>query len=347
MHLAHQIVGLQHAAHAQCQTQRNAHGQTFGHGHHHEGDGYHEVVQNVLYVVEVPNLSSVEEDLGGEYQEGQCGYGVARLADDAGQTFQLQLQGSVQIVVHLCTLIHFAVFCGIAYGHYLHYAVSVHHGCATHYVVGRVGGFCVELGLYDSLGNQWLASQCGLVHLQRDGFQQDTVGRNLIAGAKHDDISHHDVCSGGLADVPVAYYRHGNVVVHLIQYLKGLGRLGFEKETYGACQHYGKEDAHGLDEGLQALLVGAPAMNGRDDHGQHPGKEQDANDGVFKLLQKLNPERSLLRWCEYVRTVFQSTVLHLLRGESLVQVFLFHRTSVCLGYVSVVVGQGDYLCLRL
>ena len=59
MHLAHQVVGLQHTAHAQCQAQRYTHGQSFGHGHHHQGDGYHEVVQNVLYVVEVAGLSAL------------------------------------------------------------------------------------------------------------------------------------------------------------------------------------------------------------------------------------------------------------------------------------------------
>ena len=87
----------------------------------------------------------------------------------------------------------------------------------------------------------------------------------------------------------VAYYRHRYVVVHLVQHLKGLCCLSLEEEAYGACQHYGKEDAHGLYEGLQPLLVGSPAVNGRDNHGQHPCKEQDAYDGVFKLLHELYP----------------------------------------------------------
>ena len=87
----------------------------------------------------------------------------------------------------------------------------------------------------------------------------------------------------------VADYRHGDVVVHLVKHLKCLCRLYFEEEAYGACQHYGKEDTHGFYECLPPLLVRSPAMYCRYDHGQHPCKEQDAYDGVFELLQELNP----------------------------------------------------------
>ena len=46
--LAHEVVLLQHLAHAQGQAHRNAHGQSFGHGHHDEGHGNHDGVDQHL-----------------------------------------------------------------------------------------------------------------------------------------------------------------------------------------------------------------------------------------------------------------------------------------------------------
>lgn len=48
MHLAHQVVGGEHAAHIQRQTECHAHRQAFGHSHHNQGNRHHKVLQSSL-----------------------------------------------------------------------------------------------------------------------------------------------------------------------------------------------------------------------------------------------------------------------------------------------------------
>ena len=47
MHAAHQIIGLEHAAHGVGQAQRDSHGQTFGYGNDNERHGNHNGLQQV------------------------------------------------------------------------------------------------------------------------------------------------------------------------------------------------------------------------------------------------------------------------------------------------------------
>ena len=48
MHLAHQVVGGEHATHIQRQTECHAHRQAFGHSHHNQGNRHHKVLQSSL-----------------------------------------------------------------------------------------------------------------------------------------------------------------------------------------------------------------------------------------------------------------------------------------------------------
>ena len=47
VHLAYEVVGLEHASHAVRQTQCHRHRQTLGHRNHNQCDGYHERLEHI------------------------------------------------------------------------------------------------------------------------------------------------------------------------------------------------------------------------------------------------------------------------------------------------------------
>ena len=62
VHLTHQVIGFQHPLHAQGQTQRDAHRQAFGHGHHNQRDGNHQRVEGVTRKIHPVDSSPVQVD---------------------------------------------------------------------------------------------------------------------------------------------------------------------------------------------------------------------------------------------------------------------------------------------
>ena len=75
-----------------------------------------------------------------------------------------------------------------------------------------------------------LAGECRFVDAEAYRFQQNAVGRNLVAGVENHDVVYHDIFSGNLCNAPVADHLHGLLVVDLIQDGELAFRLVFKIE---------------------------------------------------------------------------------------------------------------------
>ena len=74
------------------------------------------------------------------------------------------------------------------------------------------------------------AGEGRLVDVERDSFEQLTVGGDLIAGVENHDVSDHYILAGNLHRVPVTDDLHRLVVVDLVEDGELLLGLVFEEE---------------------------------------------------------------------------------------------------------------------
>ena len=322
MHLAHQVVGLQHAAHAQGQREGDAHGQTLGDGHDDERDGYHHRLEQIGHEVDPPERFQAVE-IGDEApHQDETGQHVAHLRDDSAQAVELVVERRLDAVVDLGGHKHFAVLGGVAHVGHAHQAVTVDDGGAAQHAVGGIGGVFVEVLRPHRLFDDGLARERRLVDLHRHGFDELSVGRYLNARVEHDEVAHNDVALGHLLHMAVAHHLHGIVIVHLVEHVEGTVGLHLEPEADARGQHDGHEDARRFQEdaGVASLVI----FEAGDAHRGQQRHEQDADDGVFKLFEKLPPQRFALGRRQYVFAILAAALGHLFGRQSLSMFRLFH-----------------------
>ncbi len=316
VHLADQVVGLEHPVHAEGEAEGDAHRQSLGDGDDNQRDRYHEVVEQVrddLHRRHGGNVSG-KEQLGGQGDEGDGGDGIARLADHLGQPLQLDLQRRVDTALDLRALVDLSVAGGVAYFLDLHDTVAIHDAGAAHDDVGGISRLRIEIGLIGRLADDRLAGKGRLVDLQGDRLEQRTVGRHLLARFQDHDIADDHLFLGDLLDLAVADDLDHHVVVDRVEDIERLVGFHLEEEADAAGQHDREEDAHRLEERGRAFRFRPPAVNAGDDHGQQPRDKQDPDDGILKFLEELAPEGGLLGWCEDVLAVLPAALLDLLLG---------------------------------
>ena len=151
MHLAHQVVGLEHTAHVQSQTQSDAHRQTFWHGYYNQCYGHHEIFQDDAGDVH-PFLPTCNRGYGqilvqvlaGKDDEGKNGDGEAYLLDKLGKLGKLDIQRSFFIALFGSLSGNLSDFGGITHFVHLHDAMTVGYGGTTHHLVAWISRFLVE-----------------------------------------------------------------------------------------------------------------------------------------------------------------------------------------------------------
>ena len=250
VHLAHQVVGLQHAAHAQRQAEGDTHRETFGHRHHDEGDGNHDGVQQVSRKVHpLKGLTVAKHEIHQESEHNdQSGDDVAGHGDSMTQPVKLFVKWSPHLIINLSAPIHLAPFRSITYILHFEDAVPVDDGAAPADIVRRVSGFVVELLLPHRLVCHGLAGERRLVELQGDGFDEGAVGRNLVARVHKHHIAHYHVLSLDLGDETVAHDSHLLLVLGFVQDVELPIGTHLEGEAHAGGQHHCDEDAKRLPE---------------------------------------------------------------------------------------------------
>ena len=188
--------------------------------------------------------------------------------------------------------------------------MAFHHLAATANVVGRIGRIVLEFLLLRSLAARRLACQVGLVHPHCHSFHQRAVGRHLIARLDHHRIAHHDILPLDALDVAVAIHRHHLLVLALVEDVELLVGAQLEDEAHRCGQHHRHKDAQRLKEHAGAFGSRKQLIE-RHSHRQQQGYQQNTNDWVAKLLQKLLPKRILRRWGQHIVTMFAAALFHL------------------------------------
>ena len=248
---------------------------------------------------------------------------VAELGDEVGQAGELLVEGCFHAVVNLCGLEHLSLLGAVAHGEHAHDAVSLHHLRAFHHVIGGIGGVGVEVGLVGALGTGRLACESALVHAELDGLQELAVGGCLTAGVEHHDVAHHHVAPGHLGDVAAPDNFHRLVVVDLVEHGKFLVGLQLEIESQARGEEDGHEDAHRLEEHLRALAEREIFVDG-DTHRQYAGNQQDDDERIAELIQKLFPQWGFRGWSEHVGAMLSAALNHFGLGEPHQMFALFH-----------------------
>jgi len=81
----------------------------------------------------------------------------------------------------------------ITYLENAHRAVTVNYGSASHYQIGGVCRFFIEVLFYGCFVDNRFSRQIRFIYLQRNGFEQFSIGRNLFTGFQNNDIADYDI----------------------------------------------------------------------------------------------------------------------------------------------------------
>ena len=223
VHLTHQVVGFQHTTHVQCQAEGNAHRQAFGHGHHNQGDGHHEVLQDdagnvhpFLPTGDAGHGQVLVEVFSCKDKKGKDGDGETYLLDELGQLRELDVQWGFFAALFSSLGSYLADFGGIAHSVHLHDAMAIGYGGATHHFVAWVSRFIIERGFVGGLVHHQFTCESRFVDLQGDGFQQSTVGRHFLAGVQNDNIANHHFLSWNFLNLSISTDGDGCFFAHRI-----------------------------------------------------------------------------------------------------------------------------------
>ena len=137
-------------------------------------------------------------------------------------------------------------------------------------MVGREGGVGVEFSFDNGLMADGLTREGGFVDVERDGFEELTVGWHFLAGIEHHDIADYNVFSGDGGDIAVADHLHRFVVVYLIEQRELFVGLHLEEERQPGGQKDGYEYPYRLKE-YACAFIEAPILIAGDAYRKRSG----------------------------------------------------------------------------
>ena len=296
VHFPDEVIRTEHPPHVDRERQRDAHRQSFRHGHDDQRDGYHEVLQHFGCDGQPVGRQQVarQHTFDDQRCERDDRQRDADASDQLRQALQLQVQRGLFIALDGGLFGDFAEFGGVPYGGHLHDAMAFDHGRSAHDVVGRISRFFVEMGRVGRFADLRFPGQRRFVDLQRHGFLQNSVGRHLFAAFEQDDVADHDLFFRDLGDGSVADGFHRRVVVGAVQHVEFLHRVVFEPECDAGSQEDRAENADRFGEFI---------MYETDPERQHGRHQQDADDRIVEFFDEQAPQRFAFRRGEQVGAV--------------------------------------------
>ena len=122
---------------------------------------------------------------------------------EVGKFCKLDIQGS-RLGALLRTLTgHFPNLRSVANRFHTHHSMPVDYRCATQHAIGSVRSLFIKISFYNGFGNNRLTRKIGFVYLQGNGFQQLTVGRDLLTGFQNYNITDYHLLTGNLLYTPI------------------------------------------------------------------------------------------------------------------------------------------------
>ena len=309
VHLPHEVVGLEHAAHRERQRKGDAHGQPLRYGHDDHRHRDHEAVEQDADDMGPRRFGETldQEGLADKNDEDENRKRDSYFADLVRQPGQLSVQGCLFTAFDGRLFRHAAGFGGVADGRDDHHAVSVADGRAAQQPVRRIGRFGVEQRLIDKLVGLGFAREGRFIDLQRNGLDQLSVGRNRLAGFEAYQIADDHLAAGNFGHDAVAPHLDGLVVVDLIQPAEAPHGVPFEEKAHARGQQNGADDADGL---------GVVPLDEGHDQRERGGNKQNDDDRIAELLGKEFPGGVVARRSDDVLSMGGATGRRLFSGKT-------------------------------
>ena len=130
---------------------------------------------------------------------------------------------------------NFSEFRSIADGKNLHDSVSLHYRRTAHDVIRGIGCLGIEVVRIDGFVDLKFSGQGRFVDLQRNGFDQLSVGGNLLAALEKDNIAYDDLLFRDFAHLAVADDLDRSVIVRAVEQIEFFHRIVFEPESDARC----------------------------------------------------------------------------------------------------------------
>ena len=314
VHLAHEVVGSEHASHTQRKAQCDAHRQAFWHRHHDECYGKHHGRQSVLYGIDGRAVAPVVDEAATD--DDECSYDVTCIGYEASETFELQGQRSLHAIVDGGCLVDVTLFGGVAYGCDNHHAAPLHNGGAAHHHIGRVGGVAVvDVAADVRLVSERFAGERTFVDSQAERFDKAAVGRHFIARVEDYNVVDHDVAPRHFGDAALAQHLHKYIVGGAVENLEFAVGAHFEPEADERGQQYGNQNAGRFKKYRQRCCRARILVHCYADR-QRQGHQQNLDERRFEIFDKFGPYRRARRGCDYIYAVTASALGCLLGREA-------------------------------
>ncbi len=318
MHLAHEVVGLQHSPHAVGKAQRHGHGQSFGNRHHKQCDGNHYRLQEERDKSKPVKLHHVDEEERQPSNDNQGRDAEAYSRYESAEPVELLIERGLYTVVDLCRLKHFSVLGVVAHSLYLIHSMPFHDLGTAHNPIGRESGILVKESRVGRLGAHGLTRQRRLVDLERNSLDQLSVGGNLLTGGNDNYITHNDVLLGHLSSVAVANHLDGLIVINLVEDCKLLVGPCFKVEGKPGGKEYGDENAKRLKEHRSVGIGQCVILVARNAYRERTGNKKDYYQRVLEFLEKSHEHRSLFGRSKYIYTMLTPAFQNLSIGQAII-----------------------------
>ena len=242
MHLAHKIVGAQHAAHTVGKAEGDRHRQSLRHRHDNKRHGYHDRLKEEGKEMKPVKIHSAT--IHKIHHDTPCNdkraYAIADTGNESSETVKLNIERRLHAVIYLCRLVYLSVFRTVTYGSDFIDAMPLHDLCAAKHMVGRESGIRVKLRFIRAFCTYRLAGQRRFVNLKRRGFKQCAVGWNLLAGGYQNYIADNNIALRHLHGIAVADHLYRFVIIYAVKYGEFL--IGFNLKY--KCESGGKKYRH-------------------------------------------------------------------------------------------------------
>ena len=113
--------------------------------------------------------------------------------------------------------------------------MSLHYRRTAHDVIRGIGCLGIEVVRIDGFVDLKFSGQGRFVDLQRNGFDQLSVGGNLLAALEQDDIAYDDLLFRNFAHLAVADDLNRSVIVRAVEQIEFFHRIVFEPESDARC----------------------------------------------------------------------------------------------------------------
>ena len=319
VHLAHQVIRLQHPTHRQRQRERDTHRQPLRNSHHDQSHRNHKNTQQLLGSPDpiARRKLAAQVCLGEHRYEDRNRHCNTDLTDHPRKTRQLLIQRRRLFAGYGRLLGYPPRFGAVAHSLDDHLAVTVHDGRTAQQRIGRIGRLGIEKAFVGSLVHLRLARQRRFIDLERYGLHQLTVRRDRFAILDIHQVAHDHIASGHLGHLPVADDLDRNVVIHQIEPLEPPHGVQFEEKADTSGQNDGADNS----DGFQELPIDKS-------HRQRQQRryQQYLNNRIAELLGKQFPGRIPLAGRDEIIPMQTAALLHLGGSQTSVLMF-FHKVS--------------------